>query len=303
MLYYLLFLFLLFTNINADSIFLQNSIDKFSEINFISFGDWGYSNIHQQKVANQIYNYTKNNGSQFNIVLGDNFYETGVESIFDSKWETVYKNVYKGDTPWFVILGNHDYYGNPLAEILYSLKDPRWILPSNNYVMKYKDMKFIMIDTQLLDTECSFIDPDLTSSTIKKDIYNFIEKELKTEEKYKIVVGHAGIFGAGEHGNCKELEKDLLPILSKHNVKLYLHGHEHLLQHNKFNNINFFGCGTASKLSKEERIKFESNYTEYYNRNYGFCFHTVKDNKIINRFIHEDGYVLYENIIDFDNKI
>ena len=48
---------------------------------------------------------------------------------------TVYKNVYKGDTPWFVILGNHDYYGNPLAEILYSFKDSRWILPSNNYIV------------------------------------------------------------------------------------------------------------------------------------------------------------------------
>jgi tartrate-resistant acid phosphatase type 5 len=296
MIYYIFFIFLLFfSNTICHNDYINNS-----ELNFISFGDWGHKNIHQQKVADQIYNYTQLYDSKFNIVLGDNFYETGVTSIFDPKWEKVYKDVYKGDNPWFVILGNHDYYGNPMSEILYTFLDPRWNLPSNNYVLKYNNLKIIMIDTQLLDTDCSYINSNITSQFIKDSIYKFIENELQTEEKYKIVAGHASVFGIGEHGDCIELKKDLLPMLDKYKVKLYLHGHEHLLQHNRFREINFFGCGSSSKLSKKEKMRFESEFIQNYYLEYGFCFHKIKDNKLINQFINEDGNLLYENIINLD---
>jgi len=291
----IIFFYFLLTIVSCENIFNNDS-----EINFISFGDWGHKNIHQQKVADQMYNYTKLYNSKFNIVLGDNFYETGVDSIFDSKWKEVYHDVYKMNNPWFVILGNHDYYGNPSAEILYTLKDSKWILPSNNYVIKYKDIKFIMIDTQLLDTQCSYVDSKITNQMIQDYIYNFIEQELKTEEKYKIIAGHTGIFGVGEHGNCNELKRNLLPLLEKYNVKLYLHGHEHVLQHNKIQNINFFGCGTTSKLSNKNKMKFESEYLQKYYLEYGFCFHTIKEGQIINKFINENGEILYENIIDIN---
>ena len=32
---------------------------------------------------------------------------------------------------------------------------------------------------------------------------------MKNGNQYKIIAGHAGIYGAGEHGNCYELEKSL----------------------------------------------------------------------------------------------
>lgn len=300
MLYFLVYLlfFTLFSGSYAIPSNINNKISS-KEINFISYGDWGHKNIHQKQVADQIYNFTQKYDSKFNIVLGDNFYETGVESIEDKKWKEVYKDVYKNNNPWFSILGNHDYYGNASAEILYTGKDNRWIMPSNNYVMIYKNIKFIMIDTQLLDTQCTYIQDNITNNIIKYYIYNFIENELKNGNQYKIIAGHAGIYGAGEHGNCYELEKYLLPLLEKYNVSTYLHGHEHLLQHNKINNINFFGCGTASKVSKTEKINFESEYTQKYFNKYGFCLHTIRNNNIINRFIDKNGNIIYE----YTNKL
>ena len=254
--FYFLFYILILLFESIQSISIYNSIDIIEEdINFISYGDWGHKNINQQQIAQQIYNFTNKYDSKFNIVLGDNFYETGVSSIYDSKWKSVYSDIYKNNNPWFVILGNHDYYGNASAEILYTGQDNRWIMPSNNYVMIYKNIKFIMIDTQLLDTQCTYIQENMTNNMIKNYIYAFIEKELQSDEKYKIVAGHAGIYGYGEHGNCYELEKKLLPLLLKYNTTLYLHGHEHLLQHNQIDNLNMFGCGSSSKISKKEKIK------------------------------------------------
>ena len=69
-------------------------ISDANKISFISYGDWGESNIHQKMVANAIDNYTKTYNSSFNLVLGDNFYESGISSIFDPLWKTNYENIY-----------------------------------------------------------------------------------------------------------------------------------------------------------------------------------------------------------------
>ena len=42
--------------------------------------------------------------------------------------------------PWYAILGNHDYYGNESAQILYTYqpsasRDTRWTMPDNNYTV------------------------------------------------------------------------------------------------------------------------------------------------------------------------
>ena len=64
-------------------------------------------------------------GTQFIISTGDNFYESGVDSVENSQWKTSYENVYSGkglQKNWCVVLGNHDYSGNSNAQITYSQK-------------------------------------------------------------------------------------------------------------------------------------------------------------------------------------
>lgn len=279
-------------------------ISRNSYTSFISFGDWGINNNNQLNVANKIYNYSKIFNTSFNIVLGDNFYFNGVNSTNDSQWRTTYENVYKNTyphVPWFVLLGNHDYYGNYSAEIDFTGKDNRWNMPSNNFVIPiHSGMKIIMIDTQLLDPKCSLVSKSLTNNDIKHKIYKWLINELQSDEKVKIVAGHAGIYNVGDHPNCNELIKNLFPILKINGVKIYLHGHNHLLQHNHKDGIDMIGCGSAALTTTYSKEKFKSKYLKFYSLQYGFCHHLLLENKITTQFINSNGSVIYETTTDYN---
>ena len=61
--------------------------------------------------------------AEFVVSTGDNFYPNGVRSTRDYNWIASFENIYTAQslqTDWFVVLGNHDYRGDPQAEIDYS---------------------------------------------------------------------------------------------------------------------------------------------------------------------------------------
>ena len=57
-----------------------------------------------------------------------------------------------------------------------------------------------------------------------------LEIELEKSKNPKILVGHYPILSYGMYGVNKNLFIKLYPILSKHNVKYYISGHDHNLQ-------------------------------------------------------------------------
>jgi tartrate-resistant acid phosphatase type 5 len=76
--------------------------------------------------------------------LGDNFYPVGVWTVDDEQFESVWSSVFlKHESlrvPWNMILGNHDYMGNPDAQIAYTYSDRNpykcWQLPDRNYTFE-----------------------------------------------------------------------------------------------------------------------------------------------------------------------
>jgi predicted MPP superfamily phosphohydrolase len=111
-----------------------------NSLNFLVLGDWGRNGEYFQKdVALQMSKAAATIDSQFVITVGDNFYPTGVQSTQDPQWKASFEDVYSSyhlQAPWYVVLGNHDYYGNIQAQIDYSKISRRWNLPSNYYVKK-----------------------------------------------------------------------------------------------------------------------------------------------------------------------
>ena len=61
-------------------------------------------------------------GALVQLTVGDNFYDSGVTDVNDPAWTDSWSSVYLGypslaNLPWYAQLGNHDYDGNPDAEV------------------------------------------------------------------------------------------------------------------------------------------------------------------------------------------
>lgn len=68
----------------------------------------------------------------FFVGAGDNFYYRGVKTVDDFRFNATFEKVYNSASlqkKWYMIAGNHDYYGNVSAQILYSKKSNRWTFP------------------------------------------------------------------------------------------------------------------------------------------------------------------------------
>lgn len=108
----------------------------------------GLANVSQIAVANAMASIcTAAGGCDFIINTGDNFYDLGlVNGTTDPQWTFAFQNVYTkalfGNTPFLSTLGNHDYsILNPTAaasQVAYSTVDPRWVMPTRNYVQTFK---------------------------------------------------------------------------------------------------------------------------------------------------------------------
>ncbi len=231
---------------------------------FIAVGDWGRrGHYHQRAVAAQMGQTAAAMGSRFTISIGDNFYENGVESVDDPQWQSSFEEVYTAPslfTPWKVILGNHDYRGNVQAQLDYSHKSPRWKLPARYYT-----------DTQTLPdgTKADFFYVD-TSPFIKKyygsrvDVVGqdtdaqlaWLDRALSdSTAHWKIVVGHHPIYTAlsdddGYDHDQPDLIARLNPLLLKHNIRIYICGHDHCLQSVKVDGVTYVVTGAGSETYK-----------------------------------------------------
>ena len=157
------------------------------------------------------------------FLLGDNFYPAGVEDVEDPMFEEIFVNLIAKSLPevkFHVILGNHDYKGDPEAQIEYSKLNAKWVMPSKYYRRDFVSDSAVtcvwFLDTQLLRGE----DPEQLS---------WLDSTLAASShcNWKIVTGHHGIYSAGKYADDVALVRDLLPVLEQHGVDLYLSGHDH----------------------------------------------------------------------------
>jgi tartrate-resistant acid phosphatase type 5 len=242
-------------------------------LKFVAIGDWGRrGEPHQRAVAAQMGKIAAQYGSSFTLALGDNFYSSGVENVQDPHWVESFESVYTApslQSRWYAILGNHDYRGNPQAQIDYSHHSRRWTMRGRYYVLNGTSLGAPYADLFFIDT------PPLISgyrnepvATAKHHVhdqdpqaqYAWLDAELgKSKAPWKIVFGHHPVYSGGEHGDSKDLIANLLPILKRHQIKVYICGHDHGMQHIERDGIHFIltGCGsTVRPVEKVEGTKF-----------------------------------------------
>lgn len=254
------------------------------------------------------------NKCEFIMALGDNFYNHGVFSADDERFETTWSNVYNhygiALLDWYVIVGNHDHGENGIDgedghewfQVDHSLLDPRWKCPDLAYSLtvdiETTRVKFVNIDTESIRHNVN--DPEA--------MLDFLDAELSDAEDaadWKIVAGHHPCYTAsGNWNDGNPIREEVLPIMQKHNTDIYLAGHEHNQQHFQAKGspedidhvITGGGGKSLSAFNQNDYDKSIDAGMEMlkFDYNYGFAYLILNENSITWQFINSDLDVVHE---------
>ena len=248
--------------------------------------------------------FTGKSDAQFIISTGDNFYDNGVRSVSDPLWEDSFEEIYKGSNlrrEWYVVLGNHDYRGNPQAEVDYTKVSRRWNMPARYFTFAKQindtvSARFIFLDTS----------PFVKKYHKEKESYADLAKQdtarqirwldsvlASSTETWKIVVGHHPVFSSSKkHGDTEELKVWLKPRLERYNVQIYFAGHDHDLQHQKpaGSSVDYIISGGGS----ENRPTGTYEHTKFAEGISGFALASLKADSFKLYFIDYKGNIIYK---------
>ena len=283
-------------------------------LNFIVMGDWGrFGEDHQIPVAKQMGITATAINRDFIISTGDNFYPVGVASEYDPQWKSSYEDIYTDFSlhwNWYSVLGNHDYAGNPDAQVAYSKISRRWNMPARYYSKTFaingnpnEQVLIAFIDTNPLIPAFykseqygkNVISQDSTAQ--KKWLIKTLNDAPKTV-KWNLVEGHHPLFTATlkrrESYDTQAVRKSLKSLLDKCEVDAYIAGHDHDLQHLlPEGKTHYFVSGSASEATPIDKLPFSKLAAS----EYGFMVFSVLADTLYVQAVNEKGEVIYSTEI------
>lgn len=242
---------------------------KAASASFLVVGDWGREGgSNQREVAVQMGRRAEQTGARFIVTTGDNFYEDGVQSIADPLWRSSFENVYTAPSlhrPWYGVLGNHDYRGNPQAQLDYARQSDRWRMPGRYYKIAGADHGLPTVDMFMIDSsplvvkyrtaqKAALRDNVLAQDTAAQ--LAWLDSELgRSRAAWKLVFTHHPSYSGGSsHGNTAEMIGQVDPILQRHGVQALIFGHDHDMQHIVRDGIHHIGTGCGSAIRPVQAI-------------------------------------------------
>ncbi len=276
-----------------------------NSLSFLVVSDFGgKAGTIQVAVASQMGRTAAAQKSRFVITCGDNYHGYGIDSAESPRWKAEYEDVYQAPSlmiPWYASLGNHDNRGKVDAEIAYSKLSSRWKMPARYYTHTEQidagnEVLFVHMDTS----------PFVARYHKQGSSYHVQDQDPKAQlrwlesvlaaspARWKIVVGHHPVYSTGSmHGDTKELQDQVLPVLKKHGVRIYFCGHDHILQHLVHGQINFFVCGGGSShraLKERPDVRFGADSA-------GFLSVNLTATEARATYISDKGKELYQTTI------
>lgn len=276
-----------------------------SAVNFIVMGDWGRNGEdHQKLVAEQMGKVASVASVDFIVATGDNFYPRGVASEFDPLWRYSFEDIYTDFSlqwDWYPVLGNHDYGGNPDAQVAYSKISRRWQMPARYYSKLINVGDGAQILLAFVDT-CPLIKGYYKGeghhvhnqdSTAQKKWLEETLRDAPPTVKWKLVVGHHPMYTGGsrtENHDTRSIRQSLQPLFERYKVDAYLAGHEHSLQHHltKFGTHHFVS-GAASEVTPVRMLPI----SKFVASQYGFMLFSVQPDQMLVQVIDYSGKVIY----------
>ena len=277
----------------------------------LTVGDWGYEdNTAQLAVARAMSTYTQQHTlhPEALLMLGDNWYGPLDGGVDSPRWKTSFEDAYPASIfpgPAYAIPGNHDYQVMPeskvAAELAYAKRPgTRWTMPSLWYRIelpaKNPIITLIALDSNVPHPKPVKL-PDFTLTQAQhEEQIAWLEAELSKplSTPFLVVMGHHPIYSNGPHGDHATLIRDWEPLLRKHNVHLYLAGHDHDLQHLEFANhpTSFFlSGGGGADLYKLAIDPVQRG--PYAQKVYGFSHIEMTPELLTLRHLNEQGQVVH----------
>ena len=194
-------------------------------------GDSGTANANAQAVRNAYLSFTGTTYTNLWLMLGDNAYESGLDSEYQAAVFDMYPTILRQSVLW-PTLGNHDtaQSSNPPASLPYFAM---FTLPTNAeaggmasgtekyYSFDYGNIHFICLDSMTSDRSttgpmATWLRADLASST----------------RQWTIAFWHHPPYSKGSHDSDTDpilaaMRQNFLPILEEAGVDLVLAGHSH----------------------------------------------------------------------------
>jgi len=163
------------------------------------------------------------------ILLGDNAYPRGIQSIEDQKGiDTIMQSFQvecMKDVPIFAVLGNHDWKGNYRAQIQLQEKVKRWHMPARHYLVSFGSLlRIAMVDSNGYDGILNFPGSDMHS--LQSNL-------LATKSQWTLMATHHPLRSAL---SARPREEDPIRtyVLQKrfcNRVDLWMSGHLHFMEH------------------------------------------------------------------------
>jgi len=222
---------------------------------FWVLGDCGTANDNARAVRDSYYNFAVTNApADFWLMLGDNAYNSGLDTEYQSAVFDMYPNTLRNLFLWPTI-GNHE------SNQSYTSEDYPYLnifsLPHNGeagglpsgtqkyYSFDYANIHFISLDSMT------------SGRTADTPMAQWLVNDLNgTMQQWVIVFFHHPPYTRGNHNSDNEtdlieIRQNILPILESHGVDLVLCGHSHALERSYLLNGHY---GFSSTLTSSMKI-------------------------------------------------
>jgi hypothetical protein len=291
-----------------------------SVVRFVAIGDAGKANDGQKAVGKAIAAKCKASGCDMVLLLGDNFYDTGVKDESDGQFITKFEQPYADvDAPFWVSLGNHDYGGEGAGYELwkadyykkYAQKNPKFVYPSQWWDKVAGPAHFFAMDTNLFMYGLG-----------QEQINELKPKIVASNATWKIAFGHHPLLSNGKHGNAGQYEGiPGIPIVSGITVKsaydeiicgkvdILFTGHDHSRQYLKLSDkcpgtvLIVSGAGASTTEINGKSFFFDPAPAWFQDADKpGFLWVELKGEEGYIEFINQDGLVEYSRTFSKKNK-
>jgi 3',5'-cyclic AMP phosphodiesterase CpdA len=202
---------------------------------FAVVADTGTGGIKQYEIGRALARYHQKSPFDTVLLAGDNIYTNGEFTKIKSVFTLPYQELLGRGVKFYACLGNHDV--RPIDRGASQVAYPDFNMQGKRYYSHGKgDVRFFTLETNAI---VNLNDPDRVAQL------EWLDRELAASKaKWKIVSGHHNIYSSGVYGVNEVMERDVTPILKKHNVKLWINGHDHNYQRSKpIDGTTYLVCG------------------------------------------------------------